>query len=234
MNCAEAREGLSAALDGALGAEELRAVEEHAAACAECRRAREELADVRRLLRGVDDADDVSGRTAEIGKGVLAAIAHPSPTEATLERRRVVRAEVLRTGVGGLVLAIVIGLPLLLIAGVIAVAIMMYSVNRAPRQPLDDPPPVSGSRPGSPERRVHGRLELRAGDASTRDAARALFARWPGTFRAEEHETGEEYALEVEFEGRASDGPAFEKELSAFQRAHSGSLRGWSYSQETR
>lgn len=233
MNCAEAREGLSAALDGALAAEEARQVEAHAASCSACRAWRAEMADVRGLLRGLDDADEPPGRTAAVGRGVLAIIEGRAPAPGSEDRQRVRRGEVARWLVGvALVTPVVLFGVLLLLAGIVKATLRTppAASSAAPSSPR----PGSSSSSARPEPVVHGHLDMRAGDEATRDALRALFAKWPGTVSATQPDAGDLFALTVDFEGPSRFAGDFEKELSAFQRAHAAALRRWSLSSEVR
>lgn len=232
MKCAEAREELSAALDGALTAEEARAVEAHAASCAACRAWRAELADVRGLLRGIDDADEPPGLSATVGREVLAAIQRGPVAPVDTDRRRAARSDVSRR----LVFAVVACVVVAVLAGFLLVPIGLAWVvsSMKPRAPIVDPPlPLSPRSRPAPT--VYGKLSMSSDDASTRDAVRVLFAKWPGTFTADQADAGQGlFALTVEFEGPASAVGDFEKLLTEFQRAHSGSLRSWRYSSQTR
>ncbi len=232
MNCAEAREELSAALDGALTAEESRAVEAHAAGCAACRAWRAEMADVRGLLRGIDDADEPPGLSATVGREVLAAIQRGPVRGADADRKRAARSDASRR----LVFAVVASIVAVVLAGFLLVPIGLAWVvsSMKPRTPATSPSVPSSSR-SRPAPSIHGKLSMSADDASTRDGLRALFAKWPGTFTADQADADQRlFALTVEFEGPASAVGEFEKLLAEFQRAHSGSLRSWRYSSETR
>lgn len=226
MNCAEAREGLSAALDGALGAEELRAVEAHAASCAECRRVRDELADVRRLLRGVDDADDVPGRTAAIGRGVLAAIAHPPPTEADLDRSRAERSGIARrmvwTLVGGVVAAV-------LLSVIVGTALTIWWVRHWSGLRAANPPGASG--PAAPAPRSRGRLIVSAKDRGVRDQALALFKDWSGNIRVDQADTDNRlFSLTVDFRGQSDEVERLKRRLSDLHDANASVLMRWEFS----
>lgn len=232
MKCAEAREELSAALDGALNAEEARAVEAHAASCAACRAWRAELADVRGLLRGIDDADEPSGLSATVGREVLAAIQRGPARVVDADRRRAARADVSRRLVFMVVAAIVVTVLAVVALGTAASFWFPRSMLSKPRPHVRLPPPPPS--PG-PVATFHGKLDSTSDDVSTREALRALFAKWPGTFSASQADADQRlFALSVEFEGPAAAAGDFEKLLSEFQRAHGGSLRSWRYSSEVR
>ncbi|MEK7468002.1 MAG: zf-HC2 domain-containing protein [Planctomycetota bacterium] len=257
MNCNQARDALSALLDNALTSDEARAAEEHAASCAACRALRKELAEVRQLLRGIDDADEPPGLAASVGRDVMASI---------LGRPPGAKPAASRSADGGAraIAWTAAGISALALAAAATWAVWESSKREEKREerpaipapatgaaPTDtpvkpepdpvrpDPPPVKPDpppvKPPRPAPTHHGHLEVRATDAATRDAVRDLFRRWHGTFSASEPDVNGMSALLVDFEGSAGDAAdGFEKLLREFQREHGASLRYWNYSSETR
>ncbi|MCE9584139.1 MAG: zf-HC2 domain-containing protein [Planctomycetes bacterium] len=207
MNCEDAREGVSAQLDGALPAGEREALESHVAGCAACRAFRVELADVRTLLRGVDDLDEPVSRAAAVGKGVLARI------EEDPGRKR--EKWMVFVGIG------VVAACAMIVAGIAWHYRPREESEHGPAPVLREPSPA-----------FHGHLELRAADAATRDALRELFRQWRGTSSLSQPEAGPEFAFAADFDG--PDDPAFLERLRAFQRDHGLSIRSWKFSSSTR
>lgn len=223
MTCEEAREGLSALLDGALAPAEAADVRAHAAACAACRAWRAEIEGVRNLLRSVDLADDEPAQTGKLGQGVVAAIG---------ERRR---ARWIAWTAAGLVAAA-------MIAAVVRDAVVIRARNAA-KPAVKAPPAAPPREPENPElpeaapgtRRIAGRLGARTSDAATRAALRELFRSWPGTFAAKNSEDGGDFGMTVDYEGPAGGkADEFSKRLDEFQREHGDAILEWSLEVKTR
>ncbi|KAF0244052.1 MAG: hypothetical protein FD180_2864 [Planctomycetota bacterium] len=248
MNCTEAKDALSALLDNALTSDEAREAEAHASSCAGCRAWRTEMAEVRQLLRGIDDGDEPPGLSAFVGREVMAAIhgrllgTKPAPSPERSARRIAWAA----AGFSALALAAAAGWaawessrrgekrPDRPAVASPSAEKTSSSVKPDP-EPVRPPPPEVPDEPPRPARTHYGHLELRATDAGTRDAARDLFSKWPGTFKSSEPSVSGAFALTIDFEGPASDAAdEFEKLLLDFQRKHGASLRSWKYSSETR
>ena len=231
MNCAEARDALSALLDDALTSNEARAAEEHAASCASCHASRAELAEVRQLLRGIDDADESPGLAAAVGRDVIAAI-HGRPLGAKSA------APPLPAGGARSIAWTAAGLAAVALAAAAGWAAWEESRRGEKRPEIASPAMEKPAPPANPPRRAlthYGHLEIRATNASTRDAARDLFKKWPGTFKSSEPDANGTLALVVDFEGPANAAAGeFEQSLRDFQREHGSAIRDWMYSSETR
>jgi len=230
MNCDDAIERFSEALDGALGEGERAEMEGHLAGCAACRARRGELTEIRGLLRSLEDPESGGERAAAVSRGVMQVVKAGPPAA-------VPESPAPATGRNAPIAVVV--LAILGIGAVIVLNPLAWFEDRIRPRVTTTSRSVPLT-PGSPSEASSSTEETRyVARAVSRDVLRdlaALFKDCPGRAAVGDiREDGAEFVIEIETTMAVSDeAAAFRKKVGEFQARNQERIVGWSSRSSTR
>jgi hypothetical protein len=244
MNCAEAMERASEALDGALPGEALAAMRAHLDACAGCRERGEQLSALRGLLRGLEEESGSPADRAGLAR-ILAGTSSTRNKEAETRAAAVVigAVAILTLSAWGLVSWIKERTvpyrtsPPSSPAPVPPVADPRARAEKSPDPPVEKPPPQPVEKPPDPPppqppiRFEEGVVDLESTDRSVCEALWDLFKSYPGTVKPadiQEPAPGR-FQLRLTYEGDVTEETdRFHSLLDGFSKKYPKTIRSFS------